>query len=143
MEYGLVYIVLAVVFGLYMTWGVGANDTANAMGTSVGSGAITVKRALVIAAIFEFAGAVLAGGHVTSTIRNGIIDASFVADPQILIFGMLAALLAAGSAVLVGARAGVDVAIALYLGAAIIAVAILKFFRTRAFQPPLAPRADP
>lgn len=54
-----------------------------------------------------------------------------------------AALLAAGSAVLVGARAGVDVAIALYLGAAIIAVAILKFFRTRAFQPPLAPRADP
>ncbi len=54
-----------------------------------------------------------------------------------------AALLAAGAAVLVGARAGVDVAIALYLGAAIIAVAILKFFRTRAFQPPLAPRAGP
>jgi PiT family inorganic phosphate transporter len=96
MEYELIFIVLAIVFGLYMTWGVGANDVANAMGTSVGSGAITVKRALLIAAVFEFSGAVLAGGHVTGTIRNGIIDASFVSDPQVLIFGMLASLLAAG-----------------------------------------------
>ncbi|HSF15025.1 MAG TPA: inorganic phosphate transporter [Vicinamibacteria bacterium] len=79
-----------------MTWGVGANDVANAMGTSVGSGAITVKRAIMIAAVFEFAGAVLAGGHVTGTIRNGIIDASHVTDPTILVFGMLSALLASG-----------------------------------------------
>jgi PiT family inorganic phosphate transporter len=95
-EYGTILIILAAVFGLYMTWGIGANDVANAMGTSVGSGAITVKQAIVIAAIFEFAGAFLAGGHVTATIRKGIIDpGSISATPEILVFGMLASLLAA------------------------------------------------
>lgn len=96
MESGLVFIILAAVLGLYMTWGVGANDVANAMGTSVGSRAITVRKAIIIAAVFEFTGAFLAGGHVTGTIRRGIIDASFVPSPEILIFGMLAALLGAG-----------------------------------------------
>ncbi len=96
MEFATVFIVLAIIFGLYMTWGIGANDVANAMGTSVGSGAITVRKAILIAAIFEFTGAVMAGGHVTSTIRRGIIDASAAPSPEILIFGMLAALLAAG-----------------------------------------------
>jgi PiT family inorganic phosphate transporter len=96
MEYALVFVTLAVIFGLYMTWGVGANDVANAMGTSVGSGAITVRRAILIAAVFEFTGAVLAGGHVTSTIRNGIIDSTAIPSPEVLIWGMLAALLAAG-----------------------------------------------
>ncbi len=96
MELAAVYIGLAVVLGLYMTWGIGANDVANAIGTSVGSKAITVRNAIVIAAIFEFSGAFLAGGHVTSTIRKGIIDTSFVSSPEILMFGMLAALLGAG-----------------------------------------------
>ncbi len=96
MEFGLIFVTLAILFGLYMTWGVGANDVANAMGTSVGSGAITVRRAIMIAAVFEFAGAVVAGGHVTGTIRKGIIDSSHVPSPEILVFGMLAALLAAG-----------------------------------------------
>ena len=73
-EYGSVFMILAVVLGLYMTWGIGANDVANAMGTSVGSGAISVKQAIIIAAIFEFSGAFLAGGHVTKTIRKSIID---------------------------------------------------------------------
>ena len=95
--YGFTLMAMAVVFGLYMTWGIGANDVANAMGTSVGSGAITVKQAIIIAAIFEFAGAFIAGGHVTKTIRKGIIDpAPIVNNPEILVFGMLAALLAAG-----------------------------------------------
>jgi inorganic phosphate transporter, PiT family len=94
--YGTIFLVLAVLFGLYMTWGIGANDVANAMGTSVGSGAITVKQAIVIAAVFEFAGAFIAGGSVTSTIRKGIIDPTpIVGSPEILVFGMLAALLAA------------------------------------------------
>jgi len=94
--YGTVFLVLAIIFGFYMTWGIGANDVANAMGTSVGSGAITVKQAIIIAAIFEFAGAFIAGGNVTSTIRKGIIDpAPIAANPELLVYGMLAALLAA------------------------------------------------
>ena len=95
-EHGTAFIALAVIFGLLMTWGIGANDVANALGTSVGSGAITVRTAIVIAAIFEFLGAAFAGGQVTKTIRKGIIDPGAIADrPEILIFGMLAALLAA------------------------------------------------
>lgn len=95
-QYGSILIALAIIFGFFMTWGIGANDVANAMGTSVGSSAITVKQAIVIAAVFEFAGAFLAGSHVTKTIRKGIIDPSTIAlQPEILVFGMIAALLAA------------------------------------------------
>lgn len=83
--------------GFLMAWGIGANDVANAMGTSVGSKALTIKQAIIIAMIFEFAGAYLAGGEVTSTIRKGIIDASYFVDqPELLVYGMTAALLAAG-----------------------------------------------
>ena len=95
-QHGTILITIAVIFGLFMTWGIGANDVANAMGTSVGSGAVTVRTAILIAAIFEFAGAALAGGHVTKTIRKGIIDPTPIADnPEVLVFGMIAALLAA------------------------------------------------
>ena len=88
---------IAAVFGFLMAWGIGANDVANAMGTSVGSNAITIKQAIIIAMIFEFAGAYLAGGEVTSTIRKGIIDASFfVESPELLVYGMIGSLLAAG-----------------------------------------------
>ena len=93
--YGTIFAILAIIFGLFMTWGIGANDLANAMGTSVGSGAVTIRQAIIIAIIFEFSGAVLAGGHVTSTIRKGIIDPSgIVNNPEILVYGMLASLLA-------------------------------------------------
>ncbi len=96
-QYGPWFIGLALVFGLFMTWGVGANDLANAMGTSVGAKALTVKQAIVIAAVFEFAGAVLAGGSVTSTVRSGIINPAGLAEnPEFLVYGMLASLLAAG-----------------------------------------------
>ena len=95
-QYGPVFLALAIAFGVYMTWGIGANDVANAMGTSVGSRAITVKQAILIAAVFEFTGAFLAGGNVTSTIRKGIIDPTpITGQPEILVYGMLAALLAA------------------------------------------------
>jgi len=105
--YGTVFLILAIIFGFYMTWGIGANDVANAMGTSVGSGAITVMQAIIIAAIFEFAGAFIAGGNVTSTIRKGIIDpASVVAQPEILVFGMLAALLAAAIWLMIASTRG-------------------------------------
>ncbi len=95
-QHGTLLIAAAIVFGLFMTWGIGANDVANALGTSVGSGAISIKTAIIVAAIFEFAGAALAGGDVTKTIRKGIINPEQIADqPETLIFGMLAALLAA------------------------------------------------
>ncbi len=105
--HGTLFITLAVIFGLYMTWGIGANDVANVMGTSVGSGAITVTTAIIIAAIFEFSGAVLAGGHVTATIRKGIIDpAPITNNPEILLLGMLAALLAAAVWLMVASMRG-------------------------------------
>jgi len=102
-----VLIGMAVVFGLFMAWGIGANDVANAMGTSVGSKALTFKQAVIIAAIFECAGAILAGGEVTKTIRKGIIDVSSLGDtPELLVYGMLASLLAAGIWLLVASRMG-------------------------------------
>jgi len=106
-ENGALLMVLAIIFGLYMTWGIGANDVANVMGTSVGSGAITVTTAIIIAAIFEFAGAALAGGNVTDTIRKGIIDPAPIAqNPEILVFGMLAALLAAAVWLMIASSRG-------------------------------------
>ncbi len=95
-ENGHIFIAIAVAFGLFMTWGIGANDVANAMGTSVGSGAIRIRTAILVAAVFEFAGAALAGGQVTKTIRKGIIDPTPILNhPEVLVLGMLASLLAA------------------------------------------------
>ncbi len=107
MEAEILYISLAAVFGIFMAWGIGANDVANAMATSVGSRALTIKQAILVAAIFEFLGAVLAGGAVTSTIRKGIVDASLLGDtPELLVYGMLASLLAAGTWLLIASRKG-------------------------------------
>ena len=90
-----------------MAWAIGANDVANSMGTSVGAGAVTVGGAIVIAGVFEFLGAFLAGGEVTSTIRKGIIDAEVLQhDPDLLVFGMLSALLAAAVWLTIASRFG-------------------------------------
>lgn len=97
-SHGTLLLALACVFGLFMAWGIGANDVANAMGTSVGARALTLKQAILVAAIFEFLGAYLAGGEVTSTIRKGIVDPALLGDsPQLLVYGMLASLLAAAT----------------------------------------------
>ncbi|MDQ7074155.1 MAG: anion permease [Gammaproteobacteria bacterium] len=107
MEYAQIYLGLAAAFGLFMAWGIGANDVANAMATSVGSKALTIKSAIIIAAIFEFAGAFLAGGEVTATIRKGIIDVSQLeGSPELLVYGMLASLLAAGCWLLMASSRG-------------------------------------
>jgi len=107
MEAQLIYIGLAAVFGIFMAWGIGANDVANAMATSVGSKALTIRQAILVAAVFEFLGAVLAGGAVTSTIRQGIVDANhFMESPELLVYGMLASLLAAGTWLLIASRKG-------------------------------------
>tara|TARA_R110002110_G_scaffold415044_1_gene647649 strand:- start:634 stop:1875 length:1242 start_codon:yes stop_codon:yes gene_type:complete len=101
------YLILACFFGFLMAWGVGANDVANAMGTSVGSKALTIKQAIVIATIFEFMGAFLAGGQVTDTIRKGLLDVdSMGMDPNILIMGMMASLLAAASWLIFASKFG-------------------------------------
>ena len=107
MEAEIVYIGLAALFGVFMAWGIGANDVANAMATSVGSRALTIRQAILVAAVFEFLGAVLAGGAVTSTIRQGIVDSSLLVDtPELLVYGMLASLLAAGTWLLIASKKG-------------------------------------
>lgn len=91
-----IIIIAAVVIGFYMAWNIGANDVANSMADAVGSKALTIFWAVVLAAICEFCGAVLVGSHVANTIRKGIIDSQiFVNDPQVLAHGMVCALLAA------------------------------------------------
>ena len=106
-EHGQVLLILACIFGFFMAWGIGANDVANAMGTSVGARALTVAQAILVACIFEFAGAYLAGGEVTATIREGIIDATIIGEtPELLVFGMLASLLAAGVWLLIASYFG-------------------------------------
>ncbi|HDZ47046.1 hypothetical protein LCGC14_0154630 [marine sediment metagenome] len=106
-QHGEIFIILACLFGFFMAWGVGANDVANAMGTSVGSKAITIKQAIIIAVIFEFLGAWLAGGEVTATIRGGMLDPVLLeANPELLVYGMLSALLAAAIWLMVASARG-------------------------------------
>jgi len=107
LSHGSTLVMIAAVVGFFMAWGIGANDVANAMGTSVGSKALTIKQAIIIAMVFEFAGAYLAGGEVTSTIRKGIIDPSLFIDiPELLVFGMISALFAAATWLLVASILG-------------------------------------
>ncbi len=97
MNIDIIVLAIASLIGLYVAANIGANDLANAMGTSVGSGAITLKRALWISIIANLLGAVLAGGHVTSTISKGMIDPALLAsEPNKLMLGMFAALISAG-----------------------------------------------
>lgn len=120
------YVGLALLFGIFMAWGIGANDVANAMATSIGSGALTIKQALLVAAVFEFAGAILAGGEVTSTIRKGMVDASLFADsPEVLMQGMLASLLAAGTWLLVASVKGWPVSTTHSIVGAIVGFAVI------------------
>ena len=87
---------MALVLGFYMAWNIGANDVANAMGTSVGSKALTLSKAVFLAAVLEFSGAFFAGSNVSETIQKGIVDTSLFQDPNIFVLGMLAALLSTG-----------------------------------------------
>jgi PiT family inorganic phosphate transporter len=101
---------IAGVLALYMAWAIGANDVANAMGTSVGSGALTIRSAILVAALLEFSGAFFVGGHVTDTVRKGILDMEIVeAHQDLLVFGMLGALAAAATLLLGATRMGLPV----------------------------------
>jgi PiT family inorganic phosphate transporter len=112
MEYGTIYILMAGVVGLWMTWGVGANDLANIMSTAMGSKALSVRQALIIAVIFEIAGAFLGGSGVTDTLRGGIVEPSVFAEtPQLFIFCMLSVLLAGASWMTIASVLGMPVSI--------------------------------
>ncbi len=89
-----IVLIAGIIIALYMAWNIGANDVANSMGTSVGSGALTLKGAIIVAGIFEFLGAVLVGKHVTNTIAKGIISPTALSS-QIILMGMISALLGA------------------------------------------------
>ncbi len=127
-QYGTIFLAMAVIFGFFMAWGVGANDVANAMGTSVGARAITIKQAILIAMVFEFAGAYLAGGEVTQTVRSGIIsleNSGLEENPQLLVYGMLSSLLAAGVWLLVASWRGWPVSTTHSIVGAIIGFAVV------------------
>ncbi len=107
MEFSTIYLVLAGCIGLIMAFGVGANDVANAIGTSVGAKALTIRQAIVVAAIFESLGAMLAGGEVTNTIRSQIINPVFLEGHQeLLVYGMMASSLSAGAWLLIASHKG-------------------------------------
>jgi PiT family inorganic phosphate transporter len=101
---------IAAGLALYMAWTIGANDVANAMGTSVGSGALTLRRAVIVAGILELSGALFVGGHVTDTVRKGILDADLVAaHGSLMLYGMLGALASAATLLLFATRIGLPV----------------------------------
>ncbi len=104
-EYGSILVIVTAVLGFLMAFGIGANDVSNAMGTSVGSGTITIKQAIIIAMIFELAGAYLAGGEVADTIKSGIIQPdAFTNIPEILVRGMMSSV--SGTHTIIGAVIG-------------------------------------
>lgn len=112
MDHGSLYIILAIIFGFCVAWSVGANDLANVMSTAIGSKAISARQAIFIAIVFEFAGALLGGHGVAQTISSGIINpASFANSTEILVQGMLAVLLAAGSWLMLASFLGMPVSI--------------------------------
>src|SRR5437868_5454720 len=112
MDHGSLYILLAVLFGFCVAWSVGANDLANVLSTSIGSKAVTATQAILIAIVFEFAGALLGGHGVAETISNGIINTSAASySSEIMIWGMLAVLLAAGTWLTLASFLGMPVSI--------------------------------
>lgn len=102
-----ILLITTIVFGLFMAFNIGGNDVANSFGTSVGAGTLSMKQALVVAAIFEVSGAVLAGGEVTETVRSGIVDLNAIdLAPMDFVFIMMSALLGAALWLLVATRMG-------------------------------------
>lgn len=100
-------LITTVIFGAFMAFNIGGNDVANAFGTSVGAGTLTMKQALLVAAVFEVSGALLAGGEVTDTIKSGIVDLNAVSlNPMDFVYIMMAALLGAAVWLLIATRMG-------------------------------------
>lgn len=127
MDHSLVFVVLACVVGLWMTWGIGANDLANIMSTTMGSKALSVRQALIIAIVFEVLGAFLGGGEVSATVRGGIIDISAVADqPELLIYSMLSVLMAGATWITTASVLGMPVSITQAIIGALVGVGAIS-----------------
>lgn len=132
---GTIILIIVLIGGLYMAWGIGANDVANAMGTSVGSGALTLLSAIILAGVLEFGGAVLIGSNVTQTISKGIIDtAMFDVDgpwgmdgPLLLAIGMLCALVAAASWLHIATHFGLPVSTTHSIVGAVLGIGLVSF----------------
>ena len=124
-------LVLTILFGLFMAFNIGGNDVANSFGTSVGAGTLTMKQALIIAAIFEVSGAVLAGGEVTETVRSGIVDLNAIdLQPMDFVFIMMSALLGAAIWLLVATRMGWPVSTTHSIVGGIVGAALALGFAT-------------
>lgn len=124
MDYGIIFILLAFAVGLWMTWGVGANDLANIMSTALGSHAITVRQALFIAIIFEIAGAILGGAGVTDTIRHGIVNSDLL-QSNLLVYAMLSVLLAGATWMTAASYMGMPVSITNAIVGALVGVSAI------------------
>lgn len=131
-----VLFVLATVFGVFMAFNIGGNDVANSFGTSVGAGTLTIKQALLVAAVFEVSGAVIAGGQVTDTVRSGIVDLSVVSiDPRDFIFIMMSALVAAAVWLLFASSRGYPVSTTHSIIGGIVGAAVTVGFVTSQASP--------
>lgn len=127
---------IAAAFGVFMAFNIGGNDVANSFGTSVGAGTLTIKQALLIAAVFEVSGAVIAGAEVTDTVRSGIIDLeSLHVQPQDFMFLMMAALLAAASWLLIATKLGYPVSTTHSIVGGIVGAGITLGFLTNQASP--------
>ncbi len=128
MDILLIILILGILAAGFQAWNIGANDVANAMGTSVGSKAVTLKQAIIIAAIFEFTGAVLVGSHVADTLRKGLIDVTlFEANPELLAVGMLSALLAAGIWLFIATIFGLPVSTTHAIVGSVVGIGVASF----------------
>ncbi len=120
-------VIVAIVVGFYMAWNIGANDVANSMADAVGSRAVTIFWAVVLAGICNFCGAVLVGSHVTDTVRKGIIDTqAFTHDPRMLAHGMVCAMLAAAVWLNLASYVGMPVSTTHSIVGAIVGFGILQ-----------------
>ncbi len=122
------YLGLAGLFGMLMTWGIGANDLANVMSTTMGSESLSLRRAIGIALIFEFAGALFGGTQVTETIRSGLLDVHLLQfEPHLIIYGMLATLLAGTTWMLIASFVGMPVSVTNAIVGALVGFTVAVF----------------
>ncbi|EGC6557985.1 inorganic phosphate transporter [Campylobacter jejuni] len=124
-QHQLILFILASIFGIFMAFNIGGNDVANSFGTSVGAKTVTIKQALIIAAVFELSGAIFAGAEVTKTIRSGIVIFPNSLDPMLFVIIMLAALLSSGVWIFIATKKGLPVSTTHSIVGGIVGVSIM------------------